>query len=290
MIRSMTGYGKASAEWNNTIITAEIRALNSRYMDLSLKMPFTYKEKEIELRNMISSKLERGKVDVYVNLENSDQSRNQKLNKDLIRQYFNELKELSHELDIKEDLLSVVMRIPNVLATEEMNLDEEEYGIISKVINDAIKNLNKFREREGKELEKDLKLRLNAMMVHLNKIEILEPQRIDRTKERIREQLDNWIGEDKIDKSRFEEEIIYYLEKIDITEEKVRLKTHLDYFFQILEETGHDKGKKLGFITQEIGREINTIGSKANDAEIQKLVVQMKDDLEKVKEQIHNIL
>ena len=290
MVRSMTGFGKSTFEYNDSNITIEIRSLNSRYLDLNLKIPYTFKDKEIEIRNMITPKLLRGKVDLYINIENTNTGRAQKLNKELIVDYYNDLKELSEKLGTKEDLLGLVMRIPNVIVAEEEKVEDELWKTISKNINDAVKQLNKFRDREGKELEKDLKLRTNAMLMHLNKIEILEPQRIDRTKERIKEQLDQWVDTNRIDSNRFEEELIYYLEKIDITEEKVRLKTHLDYFFQVMDEKEIDKGKKLGFISQEIGREINTIGAKANDAEIQKLVVQMKDDLEKVKEQVLNIL
>lgn len=289
MIKSMTGFGKAVKEFKDKTVTIEIRSLNSKGMDLSLRVSNAYREYELDLRNEITKKLERGKIDVSIFVESKDQEMPVEINFALAKEYHKKLLALSKELNEgNNDLLPQILKLPDVLKSERKEANENEWKEIKSVIDQAIQSLNTFREDEGKSIEKDFAERLNNILGCLNKINELDKHRIQVIKDRIKNNITEVIGLEKLDTNRFEQELIYYVEKLDINEEKVRLKTHCDYFFQTMKE--NSGGRKLNFITQEIGREINTIGSKANDAEIQKLVVLMKDELEKIKEQSNNVL
>lgn len=289
--KSMTGFGKATNEITGKKITVEIRSLNSKQLDLNLRIPYLYKEKELELRTEIAKQIERGKVDVSVFTESTQETIPTTLNKNLAKAYYNELKSLSQELnDTNDNLLSLVVKMPDVLKAERetVELDENEWKEVKATINKAIEAFQKFRIDEGNTLAKEFQSRISKIDSLLKEVISLDEQRVETIKKRIKNNLAEVIDVNKIDQNRFEQELIYYIEKLDITEEKLRLKTHLDYFTSTMLELG--SGRKLGFISQEIGREINTIGSKANDASMQKLVVQMKDELEKIKEQLLNVL
>ncbi len=291
MMKSMTGFGKALTEVFGKKINVEIRSLNSKQLDLNFRIPYIYKEKELELRSEVSKQVERGKVDVSIYLESLQDALPVAINKTRAKFYYNELKSLSEELKEKEqNLLPLVLKMPEVLKGEKeiVELDEAEWKEIKKAVDQAIEAFQKFRSDEGKTLAKEFKSRIAIIASLLMEVVKLDGLRINNIKERIKTNLAEAIDKEKIDQNRFEQELIYYIEKLDITEEKLRLKTHLDYFSVTMEELA--AGRKLGFITQEIGREINTIGSKANDSGIQKLVVQMKDELEKIKEQLLNVL
>jgi uncharacterized protein (TIGR00255 family) len=285
----MTGFGKATKEFKKRTVSVEIRSLNSKNMDLSLRLSSAYREFELELRNEITKQLEHGKVDLSVYVENKDQETPVEINFSLAKAYHKKIKALAKELkEPADDILYQILKLPEVLKSERREPDENEWKEIKSVIELAIKDLNKFRGDEGKSIEKDFALRLNNIEECLEKIKVLDKARIHNVKERIRNNITEALGKEKMDTNRFEQELIYYIEKLDINEEKVRLKTHLDYFTKTMKEPA--AGRKLNFISQEIGREINTIGSKANDAEMQKLVVLMKDELEKIKEQTSNVL
>lgn len=286
MIQSMTGYGKAVIECDDKKITIEIRSLNSKTLDLNTRLPFLYKEKELEIRKILSEKLQRGKVDFSIQTEVNSVSKAQQINPDIIKAYINEFKEIVPDAS-DADLLAIVMRLPDVMAFSSKELDEDEWNKVVKLLDEAIQNLNEFRVSEGKVLEQEFLQRISIIQDLLKQVEPFEKERIQTLKDRFVKNLDELAAE--YDQNRFEQELIYYLEKLDITEEKVRLKNHCDYFVQTL-KTNDSEGKKLGFICQEIGREINTLGSKSNHSEMQKIVVQMKDELEKVKEQVLNIL
>lgn len=286
MIQSMTGYGKAVAECSDKKITIEIRSLNSKSIDLNTRLPFLYKEKELDIRKILSEKLQRGKVDFTVNTEATADNKAQQINPEIIKAYINEFKAIVPEATDPE-LLAIVMRLPDVMAFTCKELDEEEWNIFLKVLYEAIDNLNEFRIAEGNVLEQDFIQRINKIKELLVQVEPFEKERIQTLKDRFTKNLEELSSE--YDPNRFEQELIYYLEKLDITEEKVRLKNHCEYFLESL-NSNESEGKKLGFICQEIGREINTLGSKSNHSEMQKIVVQMKDELEKVKEQVLNIL
>jgi uncharacterized protein (TIGR00255 family) len=287
----MTGFGKALVEVAGKKISVEIRSLNSKQLDLNLRIPYIYKEKELELRSEISKQAERGKIDVSIYIESAQDTAPAAINKALAKFYYGELKSLSEELkETNQNLLPLVMKMPEVMRAEKeiVELDESEWKEIKRVTDVALEAFQKFRNDEGRTLEKEFRSRIAIIASLLLEVVSLDGLRITTIKERIRTNLLETIDKDKIDQNRFEQELIYYIEKLDITEEKLRLKTHLDYFIATMEEPA--AGRKLGFITQEIGREINTIGSKANDSGIQRLVVQMKDELEKIKEQLLNVL
>lgn len=286
MIQSMTGYGKAVVECDDKKITIEIRSLNSKTLDLNTRLPFLYKEKELEIRKILSEKLQRGKVDFSIQTEVNSISKAQQINPDIIKAYINEFKEIVPDAS-DSDLLSIVMRLPDVMAFSSKELDEDEWNKVVKLMDEAVQNLNEFRVSEGKVLEQEFIQRIGIIQDLLVQVVPFEKERIQTLKERFTKNLEELAAE--YDQNRFEQELIYYLEKLDITEEKVRLKNHCDYFIETL-KTNDSEGKKLGFICQEIGREINTLGSKSNHSEMQKIVVQMKDELEKVKEQVLNIL
>lgn len=290
MIKSMTGFGKATGEWKNKKITIEIRSLNSKQMDLNIKMPSLYRSKELELRSYITKQTERGKIDVTIYVENGIDENLTIINKTLVETYIHQLKEIAEKTNSKtEDFLSIAMRMPDVFKQEREELDEEEWKYVMQKTGEAIATLNQFREDEGKVLLKDFTERIGIILTLLKEIELLEQLRIQQIREKIKKNISELIPIENIDKNRFEQELIYYIEKLDITEEKVRLRSHCNYFLEAL-KSPNAEGRKLGFISQEIGREINTIGSKANDARIQKIVVQMKDELEKIKEQSLNVL
>jgi len=286
----MTGFGKAIAEVAGKKVNVEIRSLNSKQLDLNFRIPYIYKEKELELRSEVSKQLERGKVDVSIYLEALQDAVPVAINKTRAKVYYKELQGLSVELNEAQNLLPLVLKMPDVMKAEKeiVELDEAEWNGVKKAVDQAIDAFQKFRSDEGNTLEKEFKSRIAIIGSLLQEVVSLDGLRITNIKERIKTNLAEAIDKEKIDQNRFEQELIYYIEKLDITEEKLRLKTHLDYFIVTMEEAA--AGRKLGFITQEIGREINTIGSKANDSGIQKLVVQMKDELEKVKEQLLNVL
>lgn len=283
----MTGFGKAVGELPNKKITVEVKSLNSRQFDLSLRIPGLYREKESELRAELSKQTERGKVDFSIYSEHIGEANVITINKPLAKGYYNELKKLSTELNEPSDnILSLIMKMPDVLKSDRQELDKKEWEQVRKLVDEAIKDFQKFRDDEGTVLNKEFTTRINLIGKLLEEAIKLDEKRIPL----LREKLNKGVSElkEKIDQNRFEQELIYYIEKLDISEEKLRLKTHLDYFLKTMDEAAC--GRKLGFISQEIGREINTIGSKANDAGIQKLVVQMKDELEKIKEQLLNVL
>ncbi len=292
MLKSMTGYGKALCELENKKITIEIKSINSKQADINTRIPSFYKDKELEIRNDITNKLQRGKIDFSMYVEITGEVKNYSINRYLASAYYKDLNAISKELSIENnsDLLAIMMRMPDILQYDVKELDEKEWSIIKSVINEAIDKVDQYRINEGKALEKDSIHRIGLIEDYLKKIEVLEPKRIENIRERITNNLSVYFDKKEIDKNRLEQELIYYVEKIDITEEKVRLKTHCKYFLETLSATDSGNGKKINFITQEIGREINTIGSKANDANIQKLVVEMKDELEKIKEQSANVL
>lgn len=286
-MKSMTGFGKAIGELPAKKITVEVKSLNSRQLDLNVRMPGLYREKESEVRSELSKQVERGKIDFSVYSEFTSETNVITINKPLAKGYYSELKKLSDELnEPSSNLLALIMKMPDVLKSDRQELDEKEWIEVRKLINAAILDFQKFRDDEGRVLKAEFTSRINLLSKLLEEALKLDEQRIPH----LREKLLKGVAElkEKIDQNRFEQELIYYLEKLDISEEKLRLKTHLDYFLKIMEEPA--SGRKLGFISQEIGREINTIGSKANDAGIQKVVVQMKDELEKIKEQLLNVL
>jgi uncharacterized protein (TIGR00255 family) len=291
MIKSMTGYGKATAETSQKKITIEIKSLNSKQLDLNAKLPWLYKEKEPEIRNLVSQMLDRGKIDLSVYFDILEDEGVPIINKSIVKNYYKQLKEIAIELEINIDdqILPIIMRLPDSLKTEKPELPDEEWNLAKKQILGSINVLDLYRIEEGKSIETDLRKRILGILDSLSAVETFEPGRIEKVREKLISILKENNGTENLDKNRFEQELIFYLEKYDINEEKVRLKKHCEYFLETI-ETAAPNGKILSFIAQEIGREINTMGSKANDASIQKLVVMMKDELEKIKEQTNNIL
>ena len=287
----MTGYGKSVAEIPNKKITVEIRSLNSKQFDLNTRLPWLYREKEAEIRNIISKKLDRGKIDLNISSDVAESEIIPSINKTFVKSIYYQIREISEDLGIGSDaeLLSVILKSPDALKTDKQDLKDDEWLHVRDKINECIEQLDLYRTEEGKSLEVDLIECITRILGLLDEIKKYEGERITRIREKLNSSLTENIGKENIDMNRFEQEMIYYLEKIDINEEKVRLKKHCDYFLEKI-NTPPPNGKILSFIAQEIGREINTIGSKANDASIQKLVVMMKDDLEKIKEQTLNVL
>ncbi len=291
MIQSMTGYGKSIAEFADKKISAEIKSLNSKALDLSTRIAPLYREKEMEIRNEISKTLERGKVEFNLWIEKDATESGIPINTGIFENYYKQIKELADKMQIPvpADWFQVILRMPEVMTKADLQeLSDEEWGVVSSVIKDALSQLINFRKQEGAALEKKLIEKINNIKKLLDSIAPYENERIDKIKERILDNLGKNIGVD-YDKDRLEQELIYYIEKLDINEEKQRLTNHLSYFLDTLKEN-HGQGKKLGFISQEIGREVNTLGSKSNHAEMQKIVVQMKDELEQIKEQILNVM
>ncbi len=290
MLQSMTGFGKASGTFSNKKITVEIKSLNSKNLDLFVRMPTIYRQNEIELRKLLGKRLDRGKVECNINVELIGDTTSQKLNEKLIGSYYQQLVAISDELNLpKENLLATLVKMPDVFATESEELDAEEWNFIVSILDQAITEHIAFRTAEGNLLAEEFAIRIGNIKSAFDEVPKYEKSRVDSIKARIENNLEEFVGISKIDKNRFEQELIYYLEKFDISEEKHRLENHLTYFIETLNKPV-SQGKKLGFISQEIGREINTLGSKSYHAEMQKLVVGMKDELEKIKEQILNTL
>lgn len=282
----MTGFGKASLQLSTKKITVEVKSLNSKGLDLNTRMPSVYRENELALRNLLAQKLERGKVDFSLFVEVTGEETSSKINAPIVKGYMAQMKAILPDADDTE-LMKMAVRMPDTMKTEREEIDENEWKQIQTVIDEAIENMLSFRTSEGASLEKEFTLRIENIRSYMNQALALDPERVTAIKERLQTAIDELKV--NVDTNRFEQELIYYLEKLDITEEKVRLTNHLDYFLQTLNGS-EANGRKLGFITQEMGREINTMGSKSNHAEMQKLVVMMKDELEKIKEQVLNVL
>lgn len=285
MIQSMTGFGKASLQMPNKKITVEIKSLNSKGLDLNVRMPSVFREMELGLRNKIAQKLERGKIDFSLYVEVTGEETSSKINVPIVKAYIKQMKEV---VDGDEtELLKMAVRMPDALKTEREEIDENDWATIDGVITEALENIVNFRVSEGISLEKEFLIRIGNILSLMNETVALDGERLQTVKDRLHASIEELKV--TVDTNRFEQELIFYLEKMDITEEKVRLENHLNYFIETLAGT-EANGRKLGFITQEMGREINTMGSKSNHATMQKLVVQMKDELEKIKEQVLNVL
>lgn len=286
MIQSMTGFGKATLQLPTKKITVEVKSLNSKGLDLNVRMPSLYREMELGLRNQIALQLERGKVDFSIFIESTAEQTSTKVNVPIVKGYMEQLRAVYAEAE-ETELMKMAIRMPDTMKIEREEIDENDWAQIETAIAEALQNILTFRRDEGLSLEKEFQLRIANIRQYMNEALALDHERVHNIKDR----LHNAITELKVavDENRFEQELIYYLEKLDITEEKVRLTNHLDYFLETIKGT-EANGRKLGFITQEMGREINTMGSKSNHAQMQKLVVQMKDELEKIKEQVLNVL
>ncbi len=285
MIQSMTGFGKATKQLEDKKISIELKSLNSKNLDLNARMPNQYREKEILLRNLIAKSLVRGKVDFNLQVDITGVVSSTAINKEVVKTYVDQLSQIGKATE--GELLNIAMRLPDTISSVKEEIEDEEFLLIEDLLKDALIDLNKHRSDEGNVLEQDFRLRIQNISRLLEKVIAIDPERVEGIKSRIQKNISDL--REKVDENRFEQELIYYIEKLDITEEKVRLKNHLEYFIENLNSTDSN-GKKLGFISQEIGREINTIGSKSNFAAMQQLVVQMKDELEKIKEQLLNVL
>lgn len=285
MIQSMTGFGKSVIQLPSKKISVEIKSLNSKNLDLNARIPSQYREKELQLRNKISRELTRGKVDFSVYVEVTGEETTAAVNPAVVKKYMSQLRDIYPGSDM--DLLKMAIRMPDALKTEREEIDEKEFAAIEEAVEEALREINDFRSTEGKALEDELSQRAENIQVLLKQVIAMDPERIAG----VRERLHKGVSElkENVDENRFEQELVYYIEKFDITEEKVRLENHMDYFLTTL-HSFDSNGKKLAFISQEMGREINTIGSKSNYAPMQQLVVQMKDELEKIKEQLLNVL
>ncbi len=287
----MTGYGLATYDSGSTKYTVEIKSLNSKFLELGLRIPKSFSDKEFQLRNECSKQIERGKVNLSINIEQVNQTvKAAGIDTVLLKHYFQQLKAVS--IDLNEpatNLFQLALGLPEVVKYDEETVSEEEWKIVEQTFQKAIAAFQQFRLDEGNVLEQDIKFRIGIILQNLEKVEVEEPKRIIVIRERLNQFLTESVGRENMDQNRFEQELIYYIDKLDITEEKIRLKAHCDYFVETLKNADAN-GKKLGFISQEIGREVNTLGSKANDANIQKLVVGMKEELEKIKEQLLNVL
>ncbi|SKB49817.1 TIGR00255 family protein [Salegentibacter holothuriorum] len=285
MIQSMTGFGKSITQLPSKKVTVEIKSLNSKNLDVNARIPSQYREKELQLRNTISKSLTRGKVDFSLYVEVTGEETTASVNRGVVKNYMQQLKSI---VDGNEtELLKMAVRMPDAVTTEREEIDESEFKAIEDAVIEALEEINQFRKDEGEALEKDLKLRVNNIQALLQEVLRIDPERVDAVKERLRKGIADL--KENVDENRFEQELVYYIEKFDITEEKVRLENHLAYFNESI-NSPDSNGRKLGFISQEMGREINTIGSKSNYAPMQQLVVQMKDELEKIKEQLLNVL
>ncbi|MDN5201531.1 YicC/YloC family endoribonuclease [Fulvivirgaceae bacterium BMA10] len=292
MIKSMTGYGLSKLDDKQIGLSVEIKTLNSKFLDAIVKLPREFSDKELEVRNMLSDKLIRGKVSITVTYaKKEDASPKVAINENLFGVYYHQLEKLANESGANQnDIFKLALQMPDVVVNELSDEDlEEEWKLLSESINEALGKCDAFRISEGSVLKQKLVQYIQNIQSWLNKVNDQDPKRAESIKEKISQKMSDLIGLENVDQNRFEQELIYYIEKLDISEEKVRLKSHLDYFLQVI-ESDQSQGKKLGFISQEIGREINTIGSKANDAVIQRYVVSMKEELEKIKEQLLNIL
>jgi uncharacterized protein (TIGR00255 family) len=291
MVQSMTGYGKSTAEFSDKKVTVEVKSLNSKQLDLSVRIPGLYREKEPAIRSELSQRLVRGKIDFSVYVENVGTEVSVQINQSVAEGYYLQVRQLSEKLNIAlpQDWIATLLRFPDVLKNENEEADEEEWQKVGRAVSDAVDRLVEFRKQEGKMLEDLLEQKINRIAELKIELEKYESERIGKIKARIIEALEK-IGNFDYDKNRFEQEMIYYIEKLDVNEEKTRLDNHLKYFLESMCNDIHGQGKKLGFIAQEIGREINTLGSKSNHSEMQKIVVRMKDELEQIKEQLLNVL
>jgi len=291
MIRSMTGFGKTEFEVGTKKITLEIKSLNSKQLDINTRVPSMYREKDLEIRRLISEMLTRGKVDFAIYLDNLGTESTSRINAAIIKDYFKQLKAIHKELGLEVDqsIMQSIMRLPETVKMVYDELDETEWLVVRENLVKTLEELNRFRDQEGLALKADIDANIANILDLLNQVEPFETQRMENVKNKIRESLDALQLNGSLDKNRFEQELIYYMEKLDINEEKVRLTNHCSYFTETMKED-EPSGRKLGFIAQEIGREINTLGSKANESNLQRIVVQMKDSLEKIKEQVLNVL
>ncbi|MBK7226429.1 MAG: YicC/YloC family endoribonuclease [Saprospiraceae bacterium] len=291
MLYSMTGFGNSNGHFQNKKISVEMRCLNSKINDFRLKTPASYRQRELEVRKLLNDLVVRGKLDVTINIESSDDDDEFKLNTKLFKSFYNQIKTLGTEIDFsKVDMLNAILKFPNVIESHETLISEEEFAMTMSLLEEAVEKLNDFRSLEGTIITNDMVLRLKLILDALSKVEEHDIDRKKLLNDRLMNSLLANVSKEHIDKNRFEQEIILYLERLDITEEKIRLKQHCDYFLQELKSKEKSKSKKLNFISQEIGREINTLGAKAQNSSIQKLVVEMKDELEKIKEQLNNVL
>lgn len=291
MIRSMTGFGKTEFEVGNKKITLEIKSLNSKQLDINTRVPALYREKDIEIRRLISEMLIRGKVDFALYLDNLGTESTSKINAAIVKDYHRQLSEVYRDLnlEVNESIMQTIMRLPDTVKMTYEELDEIEWLVVRENLVKTLEELNRFRDQEGQALRIDIESNIKNILDLLAQVDPHENQRMDNVKARILESLEALQLNGNMDKNRFEQELIYYMEKLDINEEKVRLANHCSYFTETMNED-EPSGRKLGFIAQEIGREINTLGSKANESNLQRIVVQMKDNLEKVKEQVLNVL
>lgn len=289
MLYSMTGYGKATGTFEGKKISVEMKALNSKGMDLFVRIAGPYREKELDYRQHITNRLDRGKIEVSISIDQSGTAKTVEINKDLAKAYFQDLFETNQLIGQKtEDYLSLIIRMPEIYIQSKDTVTAEEFDFVQQLVDEACTNLTSFRRQEGIALEKEFSERIGEIRSLLNQVEPFETSRIEIVKERIRKGLEDFTGVAGYDENRFQQELIFYIEKMDISEEKMRLANHLDYFIETMHTPS--AGKKLGFITQEIGREINTLGSKSYQVDLQKIVVDMKDALEKIKEQVLNTL
>ena len=290
MIRSMTGYGSATGQVAGLKVTIEMRALNSKFLELNLRAPSLFRDKESELRLELSKMTERGKLDVLITIDNNELARRSTINKEVFKSYYEELKSLSSELNMSEvSWVDTVLKLPQVLNSDKSDVTEEQWKELWQLMMQAVEKLNEYRAEEGKVLEDDLSERLNCILKLLDEVAPFEKERVENIRQRIGKSIADMRDVTNIDQNRFEQELIYYIEKFDISEEKTRLRANCNYFLEAM-KSSEANGKKLGFIGQEIGREINTLGAKANDSNIQRRVVDMKDELEKLKEQLANVL
>lgn len=286
----MTGYGNAKGLVGNQNVTVEIRSLNSKFLELNLRMPMQFRDRELELRSDLSKQLERGKADLSISFESNELAKRSSVNKEIFNAYYEELSALGKEYNLNDvNLLDCILKLPAVMNAERQESDEEQWKELKVVINAALERFNAFRDNEGAALSKDITMRVDTISNCIPQLEEFETKRVEGVRAKISKAINELIEQTSIDRNRFEQELIYYIEKLDISEEKVRLRSHCEYFVQTIANP-EANGKKLGFITQEIGREINTIGAKANDAPMQRIVVEMKDELEKLKEQLANVL
>ena len=292
MLISMTGYGASHLSNDDVTINIEVKTLNSKFLDLNFRLPRSFSEKEIELRNLVTEKLQRGKVSLNIDyVKEKETELKQRYNEDLFVQYYSKLKKLADRVIASDqDIFKLALSAPDVMINDQADeVDEQQWTVLKGLVEEALDNCNEFRQKEGAELQQKFTGYIKSINEHLEMVKVLDPKRVEKIRDRIKGNLTRFVDEEGLDKNRLEQEIVYYIEKLDITEEKVRLASHLNHFNEVLLNST-SQGKKLGFISQEIGREINTIGSKANDADIQKHVVDMKEELEKIKEQLLNVL
>ena len=290
MIQSMTGFGKSEVTIDELQINVEVKSLNSKFLDLSLKLPSAFKNLDLSVRSFVKEYLKRGKIEVMIHYEKKEASRKIIINKDQLINYYNQLSEVSNELKLKidSDLIGYALKLPEVIQHKKDTVEEDSNGEILNAVKEACKDLNSFRKKEGNALNKELVKYVNSILESLKEINQYEKERLPKVRDKLKKAIDELNLKSQVDEKRLEQELIFYSEKLDLTEEKVRLKEHCNHFIDSTKEL--NSGKKLGFISQEMGREINTLGSKANNISIQKIVVGMKDELEKIKEQVLNVL